>query len=651
MVSMARLGILFFAFALAAPVTAQEGQTEEILAFDVSIEIEAGGGMLVTESIRIRAMGNQIKRGIYRDFPTGFPRAARLGRIEAPFVVRSVTRDGEPEPFALEAIGGDFGRDGMRVRIGRGNVFLEPGLYTYVIVYETDRWLHFGDESDQLYWNVTGNGWGFPIRSSTARIRIPELASEPTLETWTGSEGSTSTTARASWDGATRTAEFVNEVPLLPNQGMTVRLTFPSGEVTPPSEAQRDAWFRLDWGGWLDAGYVVLFVIAVYLLMWRTVGMDPAPGPTTLRREPPEGYSPAALGFIQRRGYEKRQLSAALVSMALKGAIRIDEQNGEWTIHDLGDPSVELSPEETKLYEGLLMGRAKMPLSQSHHAKLATAIKHFRTSMERRLEREYFLNNRKWFSAGLGLSVLGIGALAWRWRFDINPVALFLGLWLSIWTVGVATMGYRLWQQTRTAMAGGEAADWAAVGFLALFSIPFVVAEIVVATILSVMMPTHLAVAAFAVGLTNVVFYHLLERPTLKGRGVLDRLEGFRAYLGDPDDRAQKGGDRLTRFEHFLPFAISLGLEDRWSEAFDDVLTPAVITAAGTNRPMPWYTHDHGHRSFTTSGLSSALGSGLSSSLSSASSPPASSGSGGGGGFSSGGSSGGGGGGGGGGGW
>jgi len=647
---MVRFCTAVLAFTFAAPAAAQQGPVEEIVAFDVSIEIEAGGGMLVTESIRVRATGNQIKRGIYRDFPTGFPSAAGLGRIEAPFAVRSVTRDGEPEPFSLEAIGGDFGRDGMRVRIGRGNVFLEPGLYTYVIVYETDRWLRFGDESDQLYWNVTGNGWGFPIRSASARIHISELVSAPTLETWTGNEGSTSTTARASWDGTARTADFVNELPLEPNQGMTVRLTFPSGEVTPPSESQRDAWFRLDWGGWLDAGYVVLFVIAVYLLMWRTVGMDPAPGPTKLRREPPNGYSPAALGFIQKRGYEQRQLSAALVSMALKGAVRIEEQDSEWTIHDTRTTSVELSPEEEKLYEGLLAGRAKITLSRSHHAKLATAIKHFRKSMERRLERDYFLNNRKWFAAGLGLSVLGIAALAWRWRFDINPVALFLALWLSFWTLGVVTLGYRLWQQARTAMSGGAATDWASVAFLALFSIPFFGAEIVVAIILSVMMPTHLLVAAFAVGLTNVLFYHLLERPTLKGRGVLDRLEGFRAYIGDPDDRGPGGGDRLTRFEHFLPFAISLGLEERWSEAFEDVLTPAVITAAGPNRPMPWYTHDHGHRSFTTSSLTSALASGLSTTLSSASSPPASSG-GGGGGFSGGGSSGGGGGGGGGGGW
>ena len=650
---MARLCTVFIALLLAVPLAAQESQIEEILAYDVAVEIEPGGAMVVTESIRVRALGRRIRRGIYRDFPTGFPRAAGMGRIEAPFEVLSVTRDGAPEQYALEAIGGDFGRDGMRVRIGRGDVFLEPGLYTYVIVYETDRWVRFGDTNDQLYWNVTGNGWDFPIRSATARVHVPELSSPPTLETWTGTEGARSTTARGSWDADTRTAEFVNELPLEPYQGMTIRLTFPSGEVTPPSEAQRDAWFRLDWGGWLDAGYVVLFVIAVYLLMWRSVGMDPAPGPTTLRREPPEGYSPAALGFIQNRGYDQSQLSAALVSMALKGAIRIEEQDGDWTIHDTGQNAadVDLSPEEKKLYETLLHGRAEIALSQTHQAKLANAIKHFRTSMERRLERDYFLNNRQWFMAGLGLSLLGIGALAWRWRFDIHPVSLFLGLWLTIWTVAIATLGFRLWQQVRVLLKGGGRAEWASTGVLALFSAPFFIAEIVVAVVLSMMMPTHLLVAAFVVGITNVLFYHLLERPTLKGQGVLDRLEGFRAYLGDPGEHTPAGGDRLARFEQFLPFAISLGLEARWSDAFEDALTPAVITAAGANRPMSWYTHDHGHRSFTTSRLASSLGSSLSTSLSAASSPPSSSGSSGGGSSSSGGSSGGGGGGGGGGGW
>lgn len=655
---MSRLGPALLALLLAAGLgrpAALLAQEEEILSYDVVIDVRPGGSMLVTEAIRVRALGNEIRRGIYRDFPTSFPRSSGIGRIEAPFTVRSVKRDGVDERYSLEAIGGEFARGGMRVRIGRSDVFLDPGEYTYEITYETDRWVHFGEGEDQLYWNVTGNGWGFGIRSASATVRIPELRAAPRLESWTGYQGATSTTATATWDASTSSAHFVNDRPLAPSEGLTISLTFPSGQLTPPTEAQQDAWFRLDWGGYVDAGYVVLFVIAVYLLMWRRVGMDPAASPTGLRTEPPEGYSPAALGFIEQRGYDSTLLSSALVSLALKGAVRIDERDGSWTVHRLDKDPRGLSPEEKELFDGLLGSRQMIEFEQSKHATLSSAIKRFKKSLERRLEREYFVTNRKWFAAGLVISLVGLFALGWRWRFDMNPVSLFLMVWLTGWTAGVATLVWRLWVQLRLARNGGGAAAWGGVVFMGLFSIPFVGAEIVVLTILLVMTPSHFVLAAIAVGAVNVLFYHLLERPTLKGRGVLDELDGFRRYLDADDERALHGGDRLARFEQFLPFAIALGLERAWSQAFADVLTPAVAggealpVSDGRTRPMSWYTHDHG-RGFSSGGFASSLGSGLSSSFSAASSPPQSS-SGGGGGFSSGGSSGGGGGGGGGGGW
>lgn len=631
------------------PTAAQDvaGQeVEEILSYDVTIDVESGGRMLVAERIRVRALGREIRRGIYRDIPTSFPRWAGLGRIEAPFDVISVTRDGAPEPYVVEGIGGPVGRGGMRVRIGNANVFLDAGVYEYTIRYETDRWVRFGEDEDQLYWNVTGNGWAFPIRQASARIRVAGLRSTPVLESWTGHEGSTSTTATAAWDATARTAEFRSDRTLNPEEGLTVRMTFPSGELAPPAEAQQAEWFRLDWGGWMDAAYVVLFAVAVYLLMWRRVGMDPPAGRATLRQEPPTGYSPAALGFIQGRGYDQSQLSAAIVSMALKGALSIRHTDGDWVL-EKRDDSVDLDAEERALFDALLGSRERIHLDQSNHSTLRSGIKAFTTSLSRRLEREYFVNNRRWFVAGLAVSVLGFAALAWRWRFDINPVALFLGLWLTGWTAGVSTLVYRLWLAARAAMATGSRVAWIGTGVLGLFALPFIGAEIVVSGLLFTMMPSHLVFAALGLGATNVLFYHLLERPTLKGRGVLDQLEGFRAYLAADDDRAiPRTQDRIELFQRWLPFAIALGLESRWSDAFTDVLTPA-LAGANATRHIPWYHHDHGR--FDARSFSSSLGSGLSSTLSSASSPPSSGGGSGGGG--GGGSSGGGGGGGGGGGW
>ena len=75
------------------------------------------------------------------------------------FHVKSVTRDGSAETFALERMS-----NGVRVRIGSAGPLLPRGQHTYVIRYRTtpaDRLLR---DFDELYWNATGTGWSFPDR-------------------------------------------------------------------------------------------------------------------------------------------------------------------------------------------------------------------------------------------------------------------------------------------------------------------------------------------------------------------------------------------------------------------------------------------------------------------------------------------------------
>ncbi len=648
-----RLALLFMAagaMGVAMPpahVAAQDA--EEILSYEVRIEIPDGAEMVVTEEIRVRALGAEIRRGIYRDFPTSFPRSSGLGRIEAPFRVRRVLQDGQPARYELLSIGGEFGRGGVQVRIGDPDVFLEPGEYTYTIEYETERWVTFGDASDQLYWNVTGNGWSFPILSASARVRVEGLDREPGLEAWTGYEGSTEMNAEMSWDGDRNEAVFRTTGALGEREGLTIRVTIPKGVLSPPSDEKLAEWFRLDWGGYIDAGYLVLFLIAVYALMWVSVGRDPAKRSLVVQYEPPEGFSPAALGYLQERSYDNSQFAAALVSMAVKGAVRIEKDDWRWTLHK-GPHARDLTPDEVKVFDELLAGRSHLDLEQRHHRRIRKAIKSLKGKLSSQLEREYFVYNRSWFVAGLVLSILGFLVLVWRSRFGITPPAWFLGLWLTGWTVGVVTMLYRAFKELKYGFGGGGAIAFAGGIFLLLFSIPFVGAEVFVSYLFIQMVPSHLMVAVLAIGITNVVFYHLLERPTLRGRGVLDHLDGFRTFLAaTEEDRLDRMADPERTpelFERFLPHAIALGLANRWAESFQDVLTPEVATATGSGA-LSWYQGSSG--GFDASGFASSLGSTLPRTLSASSSAPG--GSGGGSSGGGGGSSGGGGGGGGGGGW
>jgi len=128
----------------------------------------------------------------------------------------------------------------------------------------------------------------------------------------------------------------------------------------------------------------------------------------------------------------------------------------------------------------------------------------------------------------------------------------------------------------------------------------------------------------------------------------MDRIEGFRQYLGVAEEdrlNALNPPDKTPElFERFLPYAIALDVENKWAMRF-----AGVLAAAGAGAAVgAWYAGNQNWAD-NPAGFAHQLGSDLSQTIASASTPPGSSDSGGGSG--GGGSSGGGGGGGGGSGW
>jgi uncharacterized membrane protein len=134
--------------------------------------------------------------------------------------------------------------------------------------------------------------------------------------------------------------------------------------------------------------------------------------------------------------------------------------------------------------------------------------------------------------------------------------------------------------------------------------------------------------------------FHWLQAPTVAGRGIMDRIEGFRQYLGVAEEdrlNALNPPDKTPElFERFLPYAIALDVENRWAKRFAGVLAAAGASAA----VGAWYAGNRDWRNDPV-GFANHLGGALSHTIASASSPPGSTD----GGSSGGGSSGGGGGG------
>ncbi len=137
-----------------------------------------------------------------------------------------------------------------------------------------------------------------------------------------------------------------------------------------------------------------------------------------------------------------------------------------------------------------------------------------------------------------------------------------------------------------------------------------------------------------------------MSAPTKEGRVVLDRIAGFRQYLSIAErerlDRMTAPKDTPEIFERFLPYAIALGVENRWADRFRGVLAAASVQ--GQAQGFAWYSGS-GNPWDDAGSFVDDVGSSLASTISSASTAPGSSSGSGGGGSSGGGGGGGGGGG------
>ena len=149
-------------------------------------------------------------------------------------------------------------------------------------------------------------------------------------------------------------------------------------------------------------------------------------------------------------------------------------------------------------------------------------------------------------------------------------------------------------------------------------------------------------IAVFIYIVICFIFYNLLKAPTNLGRATMDQVEGFKWFLSVTEKDRMNFHNPPEKtpelFEKFLPYALALGVQNKWAEQFNDVFKR--LDEEGHGYTPSWYMGSN-LALFSASHFASSFGG----AISSASTPPGSSSGMGGGGFSGGGGGGGGGGG------
>jgi uncharacterized membrane protein len=624
------------------------GTDERILNFHSDITVLKDASINVRETIRVKSGGDKIKRGIYREFPTRY-RDYFGNRYVVGFTVLAVLRDGNPEPYHTERMS-----NGERVYIGQKEVFLDPGEYTYTLEYKTTRQIGFFEDHDELYWNVTGNGWEFPIERATASVSLPGEAGKHIIgmDGYTGPQESKEQDFTVSLDyedipifSTTRT--------LGPLEGLTVVVSWKKGFVVEPETITKIQYFLSDNQTLLLIVFGFIVIILYYFIVWAKFGRDPAPGVIVTRYTPPDNMSPAVLGFITRMGYDDALFTSAIINMAVKGRIKIIENDGEYTLQKMEGSDTPLSPDETAVLETLMGSSHTIALEQTNHQRIRSAIDKLKNYLTLNFEKRYFFTNFRYFLIGLLLTIVllflsGVGESLFKGTL---PIFLFICVWLSIWSLGVIALAsavIKSWKSVPRSRGGKKILKAGSALSVNLFALPFFAGELFGLGILWYATSLSTIIVMILLIGINYIFYHLLKAPTRFGRSLLDTIEGFKIFLAATEK------DRLNMlnppektpnlFDKYLPYALAFDIEQQWADQFSDILSATAVGKGGTAYSPSWYSGS-AFTSLTAGGLVTSLSSSFSSAISSSSTAPGSSSGGGGGGSSGGGGGGGGGGG------
>lgn len=627
--------------------------SEQILDYRSDIRVQQDASLLVRETIRVRSAGIKIHHGIYRDFPTRYK--DHLGnRYIVSFKVVEAFRDGRPEKFHVEAQS-----NGERIYLGDEKVVLPPGEYAYGLAYTVSREIGFFADHDELYWNVTGTGWLFPIAHASATVMLPGNIPETGIRTdgYTGPQGSHGKAFTSSL--VTRdTVDFISTQPLPAGEGLTIVVSWPKGYLQQPSGTTRFRYFLQDNRSTLVGAAGLILVLLYYVVVWYRVGRDLANSSIMPIYEPPAGVSPAAMRYLVRMGFDDKTVATAVIDMAVKKFLSIEEKDGVFTLlRSSGDKKL-LAAEESAAAAGLFgksrgkgndsvddrPGRSTVVLKPNNVA-LYNAVKAMKKSLHDAEDKIYFVANQRYIIPGLFLSA-GVWAAMVATETGNRQFELgFFSLWLTGWSFAVFFLvrnAVRLWKGAR---AGGSMArdlkkqarssTW--------FALPFVAGEIGVLCALALTVSVLAVLILAALVGTNLLFHWLLKAPTRAGRDLLDKIDGFRMFLravhGDRLNRLMPPDKTPELFEKYLPYAVALDSEQAWTQQFAAVLEHAEQI---TNYSPAWYVASS---PFTMNAFADSFSGSFSNAISASASTPGTSSGSGGGGFSGGGGGGGGGGG------
>lgn len=354
---------------------------------------------------------------------------------------------------------------------------------------------------------------------------------------------------------------------------MSIVVSWPKGHVHEPTFNEKLGYFYQDNRATLTGIIGLILLLAYYLFTWHQVGRDPESGVVITRYEPPRGFSPASIRYVMEMGYDKKCFAAAIINLAVKCNLKISELDGKYTL-TRSDNKVSMAPGEESLVKKLFAGSKSRKLENKNHKYISDALEAHENALSRNYETRYFFTNSGYFIAGIILSILIVISMFFSEPdFEHSAGNLFILVWLTGWSFGVFVLiksAMSLWMRVKVVIT-----MFAAV-YATVLALVFAGIEVYVLFSFAGQIKAGILFVVLGAAAINWIFYELLKAPTLAGRRLMDKVEGFKHYIGVAEKQQLESkhpqGRTPTLFEAYLPYALALGVEQKWAEKFSDVL-------------------------------------------------------------------------------
>ena len=498
--------------------------------YNTTLDIHADGAVTVTEDQVIAFEGGPFTKG-YATIPLG--RVEDISNIQVlEDGVPYQSGDGSPGTYSAIVSGGEVNIDW----------WFTPATdedRNFTIRYDVAGAIRVYADRQQLWWRVIDADFAADVDSATITVNLPEPVSQDQLSVaWYAPEDSD---FPVDWEITSPTQIVWHATGIQQGEALEERLEFPpiTAATVPDWQAAADAqqereeqlapYKALANVLMLAAGLLLLVGGAVgVILLWFTRGRDvPVVAPIDLLREPPDDLPAAAVGTLIDERADDHDVIAAIISLANRGVLRIEEKEPEGILGGLGfgsrdfifhrlESDVDLRPFEKELLGAIFTG-------SKNEARLSAIKTRFADRQEKVKEDLY-------------------EEMVSRGYFDRNPQStrrLYRGAGVIL-LVGSIVGGIFLF------------------GLIGSFA-PYVVVPII---------------GAAVVGLLLIIVGGSMPRKTQAGAEAAARWEAFRRYLADIE-RYDTVADAKQVFDRYLPYAIAFGLERSWVSKFASVGTPA----------------------------------------------------------------------------